>query len=60
MSIHRSYFNKSNTILYDSYTNTSRNPIVELFYGRLANVGVPFGHSRYIFNIDITQLQSKI
>ena len=60
MSIHRSYFNKSNTILYDSYTNTYRNPIVELFYGRLANVGVPFGHSRYIFNIDITQLQSKI
>ncbi len=60
MSIHRSYFNKSNTILYNSYTNTSRNPIVELFYGRLANVGVPFGFSRYIFNIDLTELQTKI
>jgi len=60
MSIHKSYFNKSNTILYNSYTNTSRNPIVELFYGKLDNIGVPFGFSRYIFNIDITELQSKI
>jgi hypothetical protein len=60
MSIHKSYFNKSNTILYKSYTNTSRNPIVELFYGKLDNIGVPFGFSRYIFNIDLTELQSKI
>lgn len=60
MSIYKSYFNKSNTILYNSYTNTARNPIVELFYGRLANVGVPFGFSRYIFNIDLDNLQSKI
>lgn len=59
MSIHKSYFNKSNTILYNSYTNTSRNPVVELFYGRLANIGLPFGYSRYIFNIDLTTLQEK-
>ena len=37
MSIYRSYFSKSNTIMYNSYTNTSRNPIVELFYGNLSN-----------------------
>jgi len=59
MSIHKSYFNKSNTILYNSYTNTSRNPVVELFYGRLTNVGLPFGYSRYLFNLDLTTLQDK-
>jgi hypothetical protein len=60
MSIHKSYFNKSNTILYNSYTNTARNPIVELFYGRVDNIAVPLGYSRYIFNIDLTDLQEKI
>ncbi len=60
MSIHKSYFDKSNTILFNSYTNTSRNPIVELFYGKLDNVGIPFGFSRYIFNVDLNLLQQKI
>jgi hypothetical protein len=60
MSIHKSYFNKSNTILYNSYVNTSKNPIVELFYGRVDNLAVPIGFSRYIFNIDLYDLQEKI
>jgi len=60
MSIHRSYFNKSNTLIDNSYTNTGRNPIVELFYGRVDNVAVPLGYSRYIFNIDLTILNEKI
>jgi hypothetical protein len=60
MSIYKSYFNKSNTLLYNSYTNTARNPVVELFYGRLTNIGVPFGFSRYIFDLDLTKLQSKL
>jgi hypothetical protein len=60
MSIYKSYFDKSNTLLYNSYTNTSRNPIVELFYGKLDNIGLPFGFSRYIFDIDLTKLQEKI
>ena len=60
MSIHKSYFDKSNTILYNSYTNTARNPIVELFYGRVDNLAVPLGYSRYIFNVDISDLQNKI
>jgi len=34
MSIHRSYFNKDNTIISDSLTNTGRNPVTQLFYGR--------------------------
>ena len=60
MSIHKSYFDKSNTILYNSYTNTCRNPVVELFFGRLDSIGVPFGYSRYIFDLDLSQLQSKL
>ena len=60
MSIHKSYFNKSNTILYNSYVNTSRNPIVELFFGRVESLSIPFGFSRYIFNLDLSNLQEKI
>jgi hypothetical protein len=60
MSIHKSYFDKTNTILYDSYVNTSRNPIVELFYGRIDTVSTPLGYSRYIFNIDLSDLQTKL
>ena len=60
MSIHRSYFDKSNTILFNSYNNTARNPIVELFYGRVDDSSVPLGYSRYIFNIDLTDLRTKV
>jgi hypothetical protein len=60
MSLHKSYFNKSNTIVYNSYTNTCRNPVVELFFGRAENIQLPLGFSRYIFDIDITELQNKI
>ena len=59
MSIFRSYFSKSNTILYNSYTNTSRNPIIELFYGNLQDLTKPLGFSRYIFNIDLSGLTSN-
>ena len=59
MSIHKSYFNKSNTIIYNSYTNTGQNPIVELFYGRVDNVISPKGYSRYLFDINLTSLQNK-
>ena len=34
MSIHRSYFSKNNTIIANSHTNTGRNPVTQLFYGR--------------------------
>jgi hypothetical protein len=60
MSIYRSYFDKSNTIIYNSYTNTARNPIVELFYGRVNNLAQPIGYSRYIFNVDLSKLTEKI
>ena len=60
MSIHKSYFDKSNTILFNTYTNTSRNPIVELFYGKVDSLSIPLGYSRYIFNVDIDQLKDKL
>jgi len=56
MSIYRSYFSKSNTITSDSYTNTARNPIVELFYDRVDNILLPIGFSRYIFDINLSGL----
>ena len=60
MSIYKSYFDKSDTLMYNSYTNTGRNPIIELFYGRANNSSAPIGFSRYIFNIDLSGLTSQI
>jgi len=60
MSVFKSYFNRNNTLVYNSYSNTGRNPIVELFFGRVDNVLLPLGYSRFIFNIDLSDLQQKI
>ena len=60
MSIHRSYFSKSDTLIYNSYTNTARNPVVELFFGSVDNLISPIGFSRYIFDLNLTDLISKI
>ena len=51
MSVYKSYFNRNNTLVYNSYANTGRNPIVELFFGRVDNVLLPKGFSRFIFDI---------
>ena len=60
MSVYKSYFSRNNTLVYNSYANTGRNPIVELFFGRVDNVLLPKGFSRFIFDIDLDSLQSKI
>jgi len=60
MSIHNSYFSKNNTIISNSFTNTGRNPITEIFYGQLTTTEYPSGYSRFIFDLDLTLLQSKI
>lgn len=52
MSYFRSYFNKNNTIIKNSQSNTSKNPNTEIFYGS--------AHSKFIFRIDIDTLKSKI
>jgi len=60
MSILRSYFNRNNTILYNDYTNTGRNPIIELNFGQSDNIIINNGFTRLIFNIDLDLLQSNI
>lgn len=59
MSINNSYFNRNNTIVYQDYVNTGRNPVMQLFYGDggLAN---PIGYSRFIFNLNLDLLREKI
>ena len=59
MSINNSYFSKNNTILYDSFTNTGRNPVMELYYGD-GGIANPKGYSRFIFDLDLGLLREKI
>jgi hypothetical protein len=60
MSINNSYFKKNNTILSNSYTNTGRNPVTEIFYGNFVYSAFPNGYSRFIFDLDLTLLRAKI
>ena len=60
MSVYKSYFKRNDTLVYNTYTNTGRNPVVELFFGRVDNLSSPKGFSRFIFDIDLTNLQSKL
>jgi len=60
MSINNSYFSRNNTIISNSFTNTGRNPVTELFYGATAFSEALNGHSRFIFNLDLTLLKQKI
>ena len=60
MSIHKSYFKRNDTLIYNSYTNTGRNPVVELFFGRVDNLSSPKGFSRFIFDLDLSLLESKL
>ena len=59
MSILRTYFNKDAVIVKDSCVNTGRNPIAELFHGGSTDFN-KLTYSRYIFNLDLTDLQNKI
>jgi hypothetical protein len=59
MSIHRSYFSKNNTIQYRSFTNTGRSPYTELYFGSATDVISSPGYSRFIFDLDLTELINK-
>jgi len=59
MSINNSYFSKNNTIILNSYVNTGRNPVTELFYGATVSLTNPNGFSRFIFDLDLTLLREK-
>ena len=54
MSKYRTYFFKNNTVISNSYANTARNPITELYYGFDETQTRTF--SRHIFDIDLTNL----
>lgn len=59
MSINNSYFSRNNTIISNSFVNTGRNPVTELFYGD-GGIANPTGFSRFIFDLDLTLLKEKI
>jgi len=60
MSINNSYFSRNNTIISRSFTNTGRNPVTEIFYGSLAFNQFPNGFSRFIFDLDLSLLKTKV
>jgi hypothetical protein len=57
--IHRSYLKSQATLIRNSYTNNSRNPIIELTYAGGQNSATT-KISRYVFKYDLTDLIEKI
>lgn len=55
MCIYRSYFEKNNTIVFNSEINTAKNQVTDIFYGDNPNL-----YSRFIFKIDLSKLINKI
>lgn len=60
MSLLRSYINKNNTILSNSYVNTGRNAVLQLNFGSSDLLIPNYGYTRFIFNLDLELLQDKI
>jgi hypothetical protein len=60
MSIYQSFVSKNNTIISNSYTNTARNPVLELNFGSSDYIIPNYGYTRYIFNIDLSLLIENI
>jgi hypothetical protein len=60
MSIYRSYFNRNNTLISNSTTNTGQNPVVELSFGASDYLIPNYGFSRFIFDIDLSGLRNLI
>lgn len=60
MSILRSYIDKNNTIISNSFVNTGRNPVIELNFGASDTIVPNFGFTRFIFDLDLSLLQQNI
>jgi hypothetical protein len=60
MSILRSYIDKNNTIISNSYVNTGRNPIVELNFGASDYIIPNYGYTRFLFDLDLSLLRENI
>lgn len=59
MSINNSYFSRNNTLISNSFVNTGRNPVMELFYGDGGLIN-PIGFTRFIFDLNLDLLKEKI
>jgi hypothetical protein len=51
MGIYRTYFDKNNTIIQNSYANTAKNPVSELFFGN--------GFSRFLLYCSFDEIKAK-
>ena len=60
MSILRSYIDKNNTIISNSYVNTARNPVIELNFGASDFIVPNYGYTRFLFDLDLSLLQENI
>jgi len=60
MSTHRSYFDKNNTIYFNSLVNTGRNPVTDIVYGAGSDKKFKTGISRFLFNLNLNPLFDKI
>jgi hypothetical protein len=60
MSILRSYIDKNNTIVSNSFVNTGRNPVIELNFGASDLIVPNFGYSRLLFNLDLSLLEQNV
>lgn len=60
MSINNSFFSRNNTLIYNSFVNTGRNPVTELFYGPVISTQYPNNFSRFIFDLNLDLLKEKI
>lgn len=60
MSILRSYIDKNNTIISDSYVNTGRNPVTQLNYGISDYIVPNAGYTRFLFDLDLSLLINNI
>jgi len=52
MSVFKSYFSKNNTIISETYSNTAKNPVTEIFYGG--------SFSRFLLQVDLSELIGRI
>jgi len=51
----RTYLNKNNTLIYNSNSNTGKNPVTELYYGGDINNNKLF--TRFIFSFDLQRIK---
>lgn len=60
MSVHFSYFSRNNTLLSGSFTNTGKAPYTQLYFGASLDTLRNSAYSRFIFDLDLTDLITKI